>query len=161
MAEEAKNNGGESAVVPAQSHDNVGAAVGTAVISHDVVQNPGLPPHRKRVPDLDPKSDKRAERTVYTPVSYTHLDVYKRQMQIITSAISSIVLLLGGLSLVNIQLVAMRQRIREIGVRRSFGASGGRIFASVMMESVVATAVAGVLGIALAVAVVRLSLIHI
>ncbi|MDI6024352.1 ABC transporter permease [Leucobacter sp. UT-8R-CII-1-4] len=80
-------------------------------------------------------------------------------MQIITSAISSIVLLLGGLSLVNIQLVAMRQRIREIGVRRSFGASSGRIFASVMMESVVATAVAGVLGIILAVAVVRSPLI--
>ena len=80
-------------------------------------------------------------------------------MQIITSAISSIVLLLGGLSLVNIQLVAMRQRIREIGVRRSFGASSGRIFASVMMESVVATAVAGVLGIVLAVAIVRSPLI--
>ena len=40
-----------------------------------------------------------------------------------------------------------------------FGASGGRIFASVMMESVVATAVAGVLGIALAVALVRSPLI--
>ncbi len=80
-------------------------------------------------------------------------------MQVITSAISSIVLLLGGLSLVNIQLVAMRQRIREIGIRRSFGASGSRIFASVMMESVVATAVAGVLGIALAVALVRSPLI--
>ncbi|MCA0378646.1 MAG: ABC transporter permease [Actinobacteria bacterium] len=80
-------------------------------------------------------------------------------MQLITGAISSIVLLLGGLSLVNIQLVAMRQRIREIGVRRSFGASGSRIFSSVMMESVVATAVAGVLGIALAVAIVRSPLV--
>ena len=80
-------------------------------------------------------------------------------LQLITSAISSIVLLLGGLSLVNIQLVAMRQRIREIGVRRSFGASGMRIFSSVMMESVVATTVAGVLGIALAVALVRSPLI--
>lgn len=76
-------------------------------------------------------------------------------MQLVTSGISGIVLLLGGLSLVNIQLVAMKQRIREIGVRRSFGASGARIFTSVMMESVVATAVAGVLGIALAVAIVQ------
>ena len=66
MAEEAKSSGSEGAVVPAQSHDNTGAAVGTAVISPDVVQNPGLPPHRKRVTDLDPKRDKRAERTVYT-----------------------------------------------------------------------------------------------
>lgn len=80
-------------------------------------------------------------------------------MQLITSGISSIVLILGGLSLVNIQLVAMRQRIREIGVRRSFGASGARIFTSVMMESVVATTVAGVLGIVLAVAIVRSPLI--
>jgi len=62
---------------------------------------------------------------------------------------------LGGLGLVNIQLVAMRQRIREIGVRRSFGATAGRIFTAVLLESVVATAVAGVVGIVLAVAVMR------
>lgn len=66
MAEEAKHSGSESAVVPAQSHDIADAAVGTALISPDIVQNPGLPPHRKRVTDLDPKRDKRAERTVYT-----------------------------------------------------------------------------------------------
>lgn len=65
MAEEAKNNG-TTAVVPAQSHDNDGAAVGTAIIAPDVVQNPGLPPHRKRVTDLDPKREKRAERIVYS-----------------------------------------------------------------------------------------------
>lgn len=76
-------------------------------------------------------------------------------MQLVTGGVAGIVLLLGGLSLVNIQLVAMRQRIREIGVRRSFGASDGRIFASVMLESVVATTAAGVIGIAVAVAVLR------
>ncbi len=76
MANEAKNSGSENAVVPAHSHGNVGTAVGTAVISPDAVENPGLPPHRRRVTDLDPKREKRAERTVYTlfyPVSYTHL----------------------------------------------------------------------------------------
>ncbi|MGJ0204421.1 cytochrome bc1 complex Rieske iron-sulfur subunit [Leucobacter sp. gxy201] len=65
MAEEAKYNGDESAVVAAQSHGG-GESVGTAVLSSDAVQNPGLPPHRKRVTDLDPKREKRAERTVYT-----------------------------------------------------------------------------------------------
>jgi putative ABC transport system permease protein len=73
----------------------------------------------------------------------------------VTGGIAGLVLLLGGLGLVNIQLVAMRQRIREIGVRRSFGATQGRIFTSVLLESVVATAVAGVIGIAIAVAVLR------
>lgn len=75
--------------------------------------------------------------------------------ELITGGIAGLVLLLGGLGLVNIQLVAMRQRIREIGVRRSFGATGSRIFSSVMLESVVATAVAGVIGIAIAVAILK------
>lgn len=75
--------------------------------------------------------------------------------EVITGAIAGLVLLLGGLGLVNIQLVAMRQRIREIGVRRSFGATGGRIFSSVLLESVVATAVAGIVGIAIAIAIMR------
>lgn len=75
--------------------------------------------------------------------------------QLITGAIAGIVLLLGGLSLLNIQLVAMRQRIREIGVRRSFGATGGRIFSAVMLESVVATSLAGAAGVLLAIAVLR------
>lgn len=66
MANEAKNDGSEGAVVPAQSHGSEGIAVGTAVIAPDAVENPGLPPHRKRVTDLDPKREKRAERTVYT-----------------------------------------------------------------------------------------------
>jgi putative ABC transport system permease protein len=48
----------------------------------------------------------------------------------------------------------VRQRIREIGIRRSFGASSGRIFFSIMMESVVATVVAGVVGVTIAVILV-------
>lgn len=75
--------------------------------------------------------------------------------ELITGLIAGLVLLLGGLGLVNIQLVAMRQRIREIGVRRSFGATSGRIFTTVLLENVVATAVAGVVGIIIAIVVLR------
>ena len=75
--------------------------------------------------------------------------------ELITGLIAGLVLLLGGLGLVNIQLVAMRQRIREIGVRRSFGATSGRIFTAVLLENIVATAVAGIVGIALAIIVMR------
>ena len=39
---------------------------GTAVSIDDPVQNPGLPPHRERLTDKDPKAAKRAERTIYT-----------------------------------------------------------------------------------------------
>ncbi|MCR2053735.1 ABC transporter permease [Actinomyces bowdenii] len=61
------------------------------------------------------------------------------------------VMILGALSLVNISLVTVRQRINEIGVRRSFGATSQRIFFSIMLESVVATVLAGIVGIAIAV----------
>ena len=66
-----------------------------------------------------------------------------------------VVLVLGGLGVLNIGLVTVRQRIREIGVRRSFGATSGRVFSAVVLESVVATALAGVAAVALSVAIVR------
>jgi putative ABC transport system permease protein len=66
-----------------------------------------------------------------------------------------VVLILGGLGVLNIGLVTVRQRIREIGVRRSFGATSGRIFSAVMLESVCATAVAGLAAVAASVVLVR------
>jgi putative ABC transport system permease protein len=72
-------------------------------------------------------------------------------LKIGVGGIAGLVLLLGALGLLNISLVTVRYRIREIGIRRSFGATAGRVFFSVMMESVVATVVAGVVGVALAI----------
>ena len=73
---------------------------------------------------------------------------------------AALVLLLGGLGLVNISLVTVRQRIREIGIRRSFGATAGRVFFAVMMESIVATFVAGVVGVIIAVLLVQLPIVQ-
>lgn len=42
------------------------ASPGTAIVETDAFTNPGLPPHRLRVTDLDPKKEKQAERRVYT-----------------------------------------------------------------------------------------------
>jgi ABC-type antimicrobial peptide transport system permease subunit len=67
----------------------------------------------------------------------------------------TVVLILGGLGVLNIGLVTVRQRIREIGVRRSFGATSGRIFSAVMLESVCATALAGVLAVGASIVLVR------
>ncbi|MCI2238398.1 ABC transporter permease [Paenibacillus sp. TRM 82003] len=63
-------------------------------------------------------------------------------------------LVLGGIGVLNVGLVTVRQRIREIGVRRSFGATGGRVFFAVLLESVAATFVAGVAAVALSVLLV-------
>jgi len=76
-------------------------------------------------------------------------------LKLTVAAIAGLVLLLGALGLVNIALVTLKQRIREIGIRRSFGATAGRVFFAVMMESVVATVVAGIVGVIAAVLIVK------
>ncbi|CAN5132106.1 ABC transporter permease [soil metagenome] len=76
-------------------------------------------------------------------------------IKLLVGGVAILVLLLGALGLVNISLVTVRQRIREIGIRRSFGATAGRVFFAVMMESVVAAAAAGVVGVFIAVLVVK------
>ncbi|XAS68047.1 ABC transporter permease [Micrococcaceae bacterium Sec5.7] len=76
-------------------------------------------------------------------------------VQLAVGGVAGLVLLLGAVGMLNISMVTVRYRVREIGIRRSFGATSGRVFLGVMMESVVATAVAGVAGVMLAVAVVK------
>jgi ABC-type lipoprotein release transport system permease subunit len=66
-----------------------------------------------------------------------------------------VVLVLGGLGVLNIGLVTVRQRIREIGVRCSFGATSARVFSAIVLESVCATFLAGLAAVALSVVLVR------
>ncbi|WP_394685520.1 ABC transporter permease [uncultured Microbacterium sp.] len=75
--------------------------------------------------------------------------------KLVVIGIAMLVLLLGALGLVNIALVTVKQRVREIGIRRSFGATAGRVFFAVMMESVVATVVAGAVGVIVSILVVQ------
>lgn len=81
--------------------------------------------------------------------------VIDRVLQYLVLGVGGFALLLGGLGLLNIALVTVRYRIREIGIRRSFGATSGRVFFGVLMESVVATTVAGAVGVVIAVAVIK------
>lgn len=77
------------------------------------------------------------------------------KLRLAVRAAGLVVLFLGGLGVLNIGLVTVRQRIREIGVRRSFGATSARVFSAVVLESVVATALAGLAAVAVSVAIVR------
>lgn len=63
---------------------------------------------------------------------------------------------LASLGVINVGVVTVRSRVREIGVRRSFGAPTNQVFTAIMLESVLASIVAGGLGILAAVAVYRM-----
>ncbi|MGO3885414.1 MAG: ubiquinol-cytochrome C reductase, partial [Mycetocola sp.] len=61
------NSGAELAAAASSDHGpESNIPTGTAVVAKDSVENPGFPPHRKRVTDLDPKKERTAERFVYS-----------------------------------------------------------------------------------------------
>lgn len=76
---------------------------------------------------------------------------------LVVGLIGAIVILLGALGLLTVSIVTVRQRIREVGIRRAMGASGKRIFFAVFLESVVATTFAGFIGVVLSIFTIRLA----
>ncbi|MFH1018106.1 MAG: ABC transporter permease [Pseudomonadota bacterium] len=72
-----------------------------------------------------------------------------RIMSVLLASIAAISLLVGGIGIMNIMLVSVTERTREIGLRKAVGAMKSDILSQFLVESVVVSAVGGLTGIAL------------
>jgi putative ABC transport system permease protein len=70
-------------------------------------------------------------------------------LQIIIGSIAGISLLVGGIGVMNIMLVSVTERTREIGIRKAIGATPGLIMAQFIIEAVVLSLLGGVIGAAI------------
>ena len=73
------------------------------------------------------------------------------------AAIASISLVVGGIGIMNIMLVSVIERTKEIGLRKSVGATNNDILQQFLVESVMLTFIGGIIGIALGGLVVGLA----
>lgn len=71
-------------------------------------------------------------------------------MKIFLGAVGIVTLLLGGIGVMNVMLVAVRERTREIGVRKAIGAPAGTILRQFFMEALIIALLSGGVGLGIA-----------
>ena len=72
-------------------------------------------------------------------------------MTVLLTAVAAISLLVGGIGIMNIMLVSVTERIKEIGLRMSIGATPANILSQFLLEAVALSTVGGAFGVALGV----------
>ncbi|MBR6521297.1 MAG: ABC transporter permease [Oscillospiraceae bacterium] len=76
---------------------------------------------------------------------------YTDMLSLVVGGIAGISLLVGGIGIMNIMLVTVTERTREIGIRMAIGASRASIILQFLIEAAVICAVGGILGLAVSV----------
>jgi putative ABC transport system permease protein len=88
---------------------------------------------------------------ILTPDAITGIrDRVLGTVSIVAIAVPAIALVVGGIVIMNIMLVSVTERTKEIGIRKSLGARRGDILKQFMVEAVTLSAIGGTIGVVLA-----------
>ena len=79
----------------------------------------------------------------------TQFNDFTRAVRVGVALVSSIALLAAGIGIMNIMLVSVTERTREIGIRRAVGAKKRNIMAQFIMEAIVLCQIGGIVGVGL------------
>lgn len=85
-----------------------------------------------------------------------NITTFIRNARLSGGMIAAISLLVGGIGIMNIMLASISERVREIGIRKSVGASDADIFVQILIESMVIAVLGGLAGMATSYALVHL-----
>lgn len=106
--------------------------------------------HRLRASEEDDFSIRSQTEIVDTATTVTSV------LTMLLGAIAGVSLLVGGIGIMNIMLVSVTERTREIGIRMAIGARGGDVLTQFLIESVILSMLGGLMGIMIGIGLGRL-----
>jgi putative ABC transport system permease protein len=101
--------------------------------------------------NFDPR-DEKATPTWDTMENAEEIEQFSIALQVLLGVIGALTLGVGGVGVMNIMLVSVTERTREIGLRKALGAKPKNILTQFLLEAVVLTFIGGVVGMIMAVA---------